>query len=78
MPFGKTLWRFEEANALWKLKGTFPIYPDPLRQKELPLTRGQAHRNIPASGYALPTLGSDDLPLPHTPQDRRRGHGCGL
>src|ERR1700686_5719447 len=31
-----------------------------------------------SSGHALPTRGADGVPLPHPPQNRRRGHGRGV
>ena len=42
------------------------------------LTPRQAPRNILASVRALPTRGSNDFPLPHSRQNRRRGHGRGV
>jgi hypothetical protein len=42
------------------------------------LTCPQLRPTIPASGIFVATRGADSLPLPHSSEDRWRGHGCGL
>ena len=42
------------------------------------LTLSALPRNIPASGYCIPTRRANGVPLPHHPEDWRRWHGGGL